>query len=49
MARPILHLLHITIPEAYHLSFVQNHIFNAIEPPLFSYMLYNEHNRQDMA
>jgi hypothetical protein len=41
IARPILKLLHISFPDADHLQLVQDEIVDTIEPPLYSYQLYD--------
>jgi hypothetical protein len=42
LAEPILQLLHISFPEPNQLNLLFRHIVNIIEPPLYSYVLYND-------
>ena len=42
LARPILHLLHLTFPDIYHLALARKAIVNVIEPPILNHSLYGD-------
>jgi hypothetical protein len=48
IARPILHLLHTSFPESAQLNLLHSHLIDAVEPPIYSYMLYDEEDYEDL-
>jgi len=48
IARPILHLLHISFSESAQLNLIHSHLIDAVEPSIYSYMLYDEEDCEDL-